>query len=180
MITWPTVMSMVRVFRLYRFEKWRGLRELLFFAWKTGRECILTVDKLMRRGHITVNGCYLCKEAAESCNHLLLWCPLTNIVWYMVYGSLGINWVIGGFVKNELWAWNGIWKKSKIVNLIPLTIFWVIWEKRNYRAFDGRTGDLGRIKDRWIHTFGILILGHDLYGWDNFWKVFDVLTNYLV
>lgn len=50
-----------------------GAFEKCFFGWETGRECILTINKLMRRGHIMVNGCYLCKEVVESCNHLLLW-----------------------------------------------------------------------------------------------------------
>lgn len=44
-----------------------------------------------------------------------------------------------------------------------------------YRAFHGCVGDLSRIRDRLIHTFGTL--GHDLYGWDDFGQVIDVLTD---
>lgn len=39
---------------------------IAFFPWEADWECILTIDKLMRRGHTMVNGCDLCMEAAES------------------------------------------------------------------------------------------------------------------
>lgn len=32
------------------------------FAWEASRESILTIDKLMTRGHIMVNKCYLCMK----------------------------------------------------------------------------------------------------------------------
>lgn len=75
------------------------------------------------------------------------------------------------------WVWDGIGKKSEVVKLIPLTIFQVVWKERNNRAFDECMGDLSKIRDRWIHTFGTLILGHDVYGWDDFGKLFDILTD---
>lgn len=148
-----------------------------FFAWEAVRECILTIDKLMRMGHIMLNGCYLCKDAVESYNHLLLWCPVTYSIWYMVYGLLGIDWIIGSSVKYELWARDGVCKKLRIVNPIQLTTFWAVWKERNNRAFDEYVEDLSRIRDRWIHSFGTLILRYDLYGWDDFRKVFYALTN---
>lgn len=76
-----------------------------FFAWEACQECILTINKLMRRGHIIANRCYLCVNAAESCNHVLIWCLMTNSLWSMVYSLFGINWMTGGMVKDELWAW---------------------------------------------------------------------------
>lgn len=50
--------------------------KIAFFAWEAYRGRILTIDKLMRRGKIMVNGCYMCWREAETCNHLLLWCPV--------------------------------------------------------------------------------------------------------
>lgn len=106
--------------------KVRAPPRITFFAWEAVQECILTIDKLMRRGHILVSGCYLCMEAVESCNHLLLWCPVTYSLWNIVHSLLGINWIIGGTVKNELWVWDEICKKLKFIKLIPSTIFWVV------------------------------------------------------
>lgn len=83
---------------------WKTLapQRIAFFAWETGRECILTIDKLMKRSRTVVHGCYLCKRTAETCNHILLWCPLAYEMWTIVYNLLGINWVIAGSVREEL------------------------------------------------------------------------------
>lgn len=50
------------------------------------------------------------------------------------------------------------------MKLIPLTIVWVMWKERKNRVFNGCVRNFGRIRDRWLHTFGALILDHDVYG----------------
>lgn len=67
-------------------------------------ESILTSD-MLKRSKILVNRCSLCKKGAETCNHILLWCLVVYIIWTMVYGLLGLNEVIVGSVKEEIWAW---------------------------------------------------------------------------
>lgn len=57
--------------------------------------------------------------------------------------------------------------RPKLANLILLTIFWVVW-KENNKAFNGCVRDIGKIRERWLHTFGSLILDHDVYGWGDF------------
>lgn len=64
---------------------------MTFFTWKACKGSILTINMLMRRGRCMVNRCYLCKMEAESCNHLLLWCPVVYRLWSMIYGLLGIK-----------------------------------------------------------------------------------------
>lgn len=76
-----------------------------FFAWEASKDCILTIDNLMKRDIILSNRCFLCKNNAESSNHLLLWCPITYKLWTMVYGLLGICWAMAASVKDELFAW---------------------------------------------------------------------------
>lgn len=63
------------------------------------RECILTTDNLMKRGKTTVHGCYLCKKAAESCNHILLRCSMVYSTPTVVYDLLGINCVLARSVR---------------------------------------------------------------------------------
>lgn len=48
-----------------------------------------------------VNRCYLCKNAEESCNHILLWCPIFYSIWSMVYGMMGLNCAIAGSVRRN-------------------------------------------------------------------------------
>lgn len=106
--------------------KTKAQSRIAFFVWEPGRECILTIDTLMKKGKEGVNRCYLCKKAAETCNHLLLWCPVACSLWSMVYGLFGISCVIVGSVKDEIWAWGSLCKKKKITKIIPFIMFWVI------------------------------------------------------
>lgn len=42
---------------------------------------------------------------------------------------------MAGTSREELWAWKGFQSNKKIDKLIPLATIWVIWNKRNKRAF---------------------------------------------
>lgn len=74
------------------------------FAWKGVKEKILILDNVIKTGKILVNRCFLCDNDAESCNHILLWCPFTANLWHMVYSLIGINWVMSSSVYNEIMA----------------------------------------------------------------------------
>lgn len=78
-------------------------------------------DKLKSRGHVLVNRFFLCMNAEETHKHLLLWCPVAYGLWFMIYGLMGINWVIAGSIIEELWAWEGLDRKRNTVK--PLTVF---------------------------------------------------------
>lgn len=91
-------------------------------------------------------------------------------------GFFGIDWVIADLVRGEIWAWDGLLVKRNIINMISLTVFWVIWKKMNSRAFDSVESSFNRIKDRWIHYFGSILLGHDINNKINFGNVIDTLT----
>lgn len=106
------------------------------------------MDNVMRRGITTANQCYLCKNCLETCNHLLLWCLYTYNLWTLVFGLLGISWVMAGSAMNEILAWEGIVGRKKQFRLRPLTIFWVIWKERNNRAFKAKEVDFVTIKDK--------------------------------
>lgn len=38
---------------------------------------------------------------------------------------------------------------------------------------------MGKLRDRWFHLFGSIILGHDLYRAEDFGYLIDCLTNIL-
>lgn len=78
-------------FPVKQIWKAQALPRIAFFAYEASRECILTIDNLMKRGRVMVNGCYLCKQVAETRNHVLLWCPTSYNLWSMVYGLLEIS-----------------------------------------------------------------------------------------
>lgn len=79
----------------------------------------------------------------KTSNHLLLWCPVAIKLWNMIYNFLGIQWVIGETVSQELLAW----EKHKCHKFIPLFIIWVIWNGMNKRVFEDRFTDFDTIND---------------------------------
>lgn len=95
---------------------------IAFFAREAVRECFLTLDNLIKREQILVNGYYLCKRDVETGNHILLRCQFAHNLWNLTYGLLGFNWVIVGSVEMELRAWSGL-GRGKRMRLIPLATF---------------------------------------------------------
>lgn len=90
---------------------------------------------------------------------------------------MGIQWVIAGSVKAELLAWESIAAKNKHYRLIPLTIFWVVWKERDNRIFEGLEENFANIKDKSLHLFGSIILGHNLNCLDDFGATVNILTD---
>lgn len=90
-----------------------------------------------------VSACYPCKRVAKTCDHVLFWRPMVYKLWAMVYGLLGINWIMVGAVRNELLARRGISRSKKCMDFISQTIFWTVWNKRNRRVFN----DLSHVND---------------------------------
>lgn len=135
-----------------------------FSAWEASRECCLTSNKLRKMRKILVNACYFCKRTEESCNHLLLWCPVIYKLWIMFYDLLGISWDMTGSVRDEIWVWRGIRGCKKHVEIIPLSTLWVVWNDRNKRIFDGvkNIDDFEILKNRWFQTLSFFVLGHHL------------------
>lgn len=50
----------------------------------------------------------------------------------------------------------------------------MMWKERDNRAFEGCEGEIVRVRDK-IHIFMSLILGHDIYRWENFGNVIHLL-----
>lgn len=68
-------------------------------------------------------------------------------------------------------------KKNKNFRLILLTIVWVIWKKRNNRAFKGKEDIFGNIKDKWFHFFDSIVLEHNLVHFDDFGSISDMFID---
>lgn len=60
--------------------------------------------------------------------------------------------------------------------LIPMSLMQVVWKERNTRTFNGIENDFNNIKDRWMHNFGFLFLGHDSMDFEDVRMVLDQLT----
>lgn len=82
--------------------------------------------------------------------------------------------MMAGSVRDELWAWAGLCKKKKTYLLIPLSIFLAVWNESNVRVFEGIKREFVTIRDRWIHIFAFMVLGHDINRLDDFENVIDL------
>lgn len=60
------------------------------FVWLLAREAASTLDNLMKRGKILCSRCFMCKETAETVNHLFLHCKFTGMIWSIILNLKGI------------------------------------------------------------------------------------------
>lgn len=114
--------------------------KVAFFVWTAILGRILTLDNLIRRGHILVNWCCLCCGEAESVAHLLVHCPVTHRLWMLVVATFGLAWVQPVSVMEVLQSWMGGRvgrRRRKAWLLSSHCIVWLVWLERNRRVFQG-------------------------------------------
>ena len=73
-------------------------------------------------------------------NHILIHCTVARLLWDLVLGLVGVQWVFPKTVKEDLYSWGGAFvgkKRKKLWNSIPLYIFGTVWKERNRLAFRG-------------------------------------------
>ena len=76
-----------------------------FFSWIAVVGKILTMNNLWKRHIVVVEWCFMCKMCRELMDHLLLHCPITYELWYMVFCLFGIHWVMPYKVSELLASW---------------------------------------------------------------------------
>ena len=60
-------------------------QRVAFFMWTVAWGRILTYDNLRKRGHVLPSWCCMCKEAAETVDHLFLHCKMAREIWSFVF-----------------------------------------------------------------------------------------------
>ncbi|RVW15657.1 hypothetical protein CK203_075360 [Vitis vinifera] len=88
--------------------------KLAFFAWEATWGRVLTLDRLQKRGWQLPNRCYLCGMDEENVNHLLIHCTVARVLWGIVLGLVGAQWVFPESVKEVIVSWKGFWKGCSI------------------------------------------------------------------
>jgi hypothetical protein len=124
---------------------WRGIWKskvplrVAFFTWTAVLGKLPTIDNLRKRNMVIVNRCCLCKNAAESIDHLFLHCILAKDLWDSVLLSFGVSWVMPCRVRMLVDCWQGglgRQRNSLIWKAIPHCIMWCLWRERNLRSFE--------------------------------------------
>jgi hypothetical protein len=142
--------------------KVKAPRRVVFFLWSVAWGRILTCDNLMRRGHVMVGWCCLCRAAGESVDHLLLHCEVARVLWHCVFRAFGVAWVLPNQIPALLigwWNWFGK-HSSQVWNMVPHCLMWTLWRERNSRTFEDIEHPVGRL----IET-----LFSSLFDWARVW-----------
>ena len=109
----------------------------------------MTLDKLQRRGISLVNRCFLCQEAEELVDHLLLHCRKTRVLWELLFSLFGVNWIISGSVRDMLLGWKGTFvgkRRKKVWQTVPSCLFWTVWKARNRIVFEEDVLSIQKLK----------------------------------
>ena len=75
-----------------------------FFAWEAAWGKVLTLDRLQKRGWQLPNCCFLCGCEKETVNHILIHCTVARVLWDIVLGLFGAQWVFPETVKEILFS----------------------------------------------------------------------------
>ena len=67
--------------------------KIAFFAWKAAWGKMLALDRLQKRGWQLPNCCFLCGCKEETVNHILIHCTVARVLWDIVLGLFGTQWV---------------------------------------------------------------------------------------
>ncbi|XP_026400222.1 uncharacterized protein LOC113296100 [Papaver somniferum] len=125
-------------------------QKVILFVWCLCYNAAPTMDSV--RNTYNVNGCLLCKKSAESNQHLFLHCDTTREIWFYFLSHYNLQWVFQGSVRDTLWEWRrkkggNVSLKTKIWDIIPFAIWWVVCLERNTRTFNGRSNSVDNLKD---------------------------------
>ncbi|KAF5453608.1 hypothetical protein F2P56_028501 [Juglans regia] len=79
--------------------------KVAFFCWFVSHDKILTIENLRKHGICIVDWCYMCNKDSESVIHLFLHCEVAKSLWNVIFGRLGISWVMPKQVVNLIAGW---------------------------------------------------------------------------
>jgi hypothetical protein len=114
-----------------------------FFAWLVAKRRCWTADRLRSRGLPHPDRCVLCDQHEETIDHILIACPESRQLWWVVLSSIGLPQCLP---LNEdsfyLWLCNSRLKvgaaSRRGFDTIATLTAWTIWKERNNRVFNSQ------------------------------------------
>jgi hypothetical protein len=146
--------------------KSRAPPRVAFFVWMAALGRILTIDNLWRRKAMVLDWCCMCKNGAESVEHLLLHCPFAGEIWAMVFGLFGVYWVMPRTILELLECWQGCFGNHRhfpIWRVIPQCLMWSIWRERNGRSFENCEQSYVEIKFFFLRSLFDWVVGWGIH-----------------
>ena len=113
---------------------------------------------------MVLDWCCMCKDGAESVDHLLH-CPFAREIWSMVFGLFGVYQVMLSSTLEKLECWQGSFgnhRNFQIWRAVPHCLMWRLWRERNGHSFEDCEHSYVEIK---------LFFLHSLFDWVNGWGI---------
>uniref|UniRef100_A0A5B7CDX7 Reverse transcriptase zinc-binding domain-containing protein n=1 Tax=Davidia involucrata TaxID=16924 RepID=A0A5B7CDX7_DAVIN len=95
----------------------------------------------------------MCKNAAETVDHLLIRCPFVREVCNLLLSLFGCHWVFPGNARQVLLTWQGTRVNrsvKKAWNMASICLLWCTWKERNRRTFEDVERPLFSFKDSFL------------------------------
>ncbi|XP_020261656.1 uncharacterized protein LOC109837719 [Asparagus officinalis] len=110
-----------------------------FIHWLAVQNKLLTQDRLMKRGIISINSCSLCTGSClETRDHLFFECTFSCNVWNHIMEWLKFDWRSTNWQLLQVWynaRLRGKGAKQRIKRLALNATIYSIWRERNLRLF---------------------------------------------
>ena len=134
---------------------WQNLvpHRIELFTWFALLGKINTKAKLISMGIIPSSShlCVLCGSMAETCEHLLLHCPLSWMLWCWWFKIWQVHIVIPSSLSDLYFLWHPPPLKGNFFKKVWRAIFhiilWTIWKERNSRIFDNISSSIQQLQD---------------------------------
>ena len=78
--------------------------KIVFFAWEAAWGKIMTLDRLQKREWQLPNRYFLCGCEEENVNNILIHCIVVRVLWDLVLGLFGVQWVLPETIKEVLFS----------------------------------------------------------------------------
>ncbi|MFS7997684.1 putative RNA-directed DNA polymerase [Helianthus anomalus] len=131
--------------------KWNNWvpKKVVVVAWRAHKERLPTRTALHKRGIPVQNlECVLCREYAETADHLLVSCGFAQTIWQVVCQWCKMEPMIAFSIQDILDAhkfFGGSIKRKKAFHAVCLVTLWNIWISRNELMFEGRAKTVAAI-----------------------------------
>ena len=151
-----------------QFFPWKSIwkqkipSRVVFFVWTIALGKWLTIDNLRKRKICILDWYYMCKCNSETIDHLFLHCLVAMELWDMVFGLLGVCWVMPMSVVELLACWQGRFGRHRngyIWIVVPHCLMWCV-----VCGVFGRKEIVGVLK-----TVSILCLISSYYFLEPYW-----------
>ncbi|GAA0171131.1 hypothetical protein LIER_25238 [Lithospermum erythrorhizon] len=122
-----------------------------FLVWRLLQGWLPADEIMMKRGIAIASKCYCCAQV-ETLEHIFLTNPIAKQVWAYFAGLVGIRNSGVSSVQQVITTWSlSVSTAGHIKQVLPIIIFWELWEARNKAKHDSANYSLDNICRR-VHN----------------------------